>query len=245
MFNISTIEEVICHNQPAFEEFEYDGWRLRFTPGYSNHNNSVWPFKMGQIALDKKVEYCEKAYRERELPCSFRLPQSADHQPLEHILQKRGYEPHNPNLVMVRQLGDIPKANIILCTAPEWIEAIFRIHPTDDPELIRWNQEVLSRLDVPSWFGLIERDEDAVGYGRGIMANRIVTIRDLWILPSYRGKGLGTELINGLLIAGKEAGATSAVIGVNESNTEAHELYKRLGYEDLYEYQYWILLNQK
>lgn len=57
-------------------------------------------------------------------------------------------------------------------------------------------------------------------------------IWDLSVLPNFRGKGVGSLLLNKLEHCVDEMGIKKIGMGVLSGNTRAYELYKRLGYKD-------------
>ncbi|MBK9746473.1 MAG: hypothetical protein IPO91_06785 [Chloroflexi bacterium] len=71
--DIQTIELISMRAWPALEEVDYDGWRLRSAKGYTGRANSVYPFSAGMVALDEKIDHCERFYAERGLKTRFKL----------------------------------------------------------------------------------------------------------------------------------------------------------------------------
>ena len=233
-------EETYANVWPSFEHILYDGWLLRFTRGYSRNNNSVWPLYQGSLPLEEKITFCEQQYQIRGLTCGFRLSQLPDHEAIEAELTERGYVTDNPNLVMIRASLDGPKASITELGLDAWLETIYRIHPTDDPHVREWERQVLVKLALPVRYAVLMRKGEACAYGRSVRQGNILCIEDLWTLPTLRSQGLGTRLIQGLLQLGLENGAENALLAVNQSNTGARRLYKRLGFVDSYLYHYLI-----
>lgn len=70
---IRFLENIAANGFVALEEIDYDGWELRFTQGFTGRANSVQIRDESTIELAQKVEYCEKAYAEHNLPCMFKL----------------------------------------------------------------------------------------------------------------------------------------------------------------------------
>jgi len=234
------LEETLANVWPSFSHMLYDGWLLRFTPGYSKRNNSVWPIIDGDIPLETKIAFCEQQYAARELSCSFRLTDRPGHDVIERQCVARGYIVQNPNLVMVCPLRETTEAVISELALDDWLETIFRIHPTEDGGFIDWERQVLQRLALPSHYVVIMRHEKACGYGRSVQQDRTLVIEDLWTLPELRGQGLGTQLIQGLFRLGYNDGAEAAVLTVNEPNKGARRLYERLGFTRSYAYRYLV-----
>lgn len=175
-------EELSANCRPAFEQMVYDGWLLRFTPGYSTHNNSAWPLYPGELPLNEKIAYCQKRYMERGTSCSFRLADLPGHDTIGRMLAARG---------------------------------------------------VLQR-----YYAIVRRDDEACAYGVATRQGAVLHVRDLWVKPHLRGRGIGTQLVQGLLQLGVSEGVHTATIEVNESNTGARRLYERLGFVVGYGYRY-------
>ncbi len=63
-------------------------------------------------------------------------------------------------------------------------------------------------------------------------------IFDIVTHPHHRNKGYGYELINGMLHWAAQNHADAAYVQVVTGNTPARGLYKKLGFDLLYEYKY-------
>lgn len=73
------------------------------------------------------------------------------------------------------------------------------------------------------------REEDLVG----VFPAKRGRVEELYIDPTYRGRGVATELmksIEGYLSAG---GCEYLFVGVHAFNQNAHKLYEHLGYKDV------------
>ena len=77
---------------------------------------------------------------------------------------------------------------------------------------------------------LIDEHDRALGYGQFTIWPTCAEISDLVIAEPLRGQGLGTTLIQALVEKASERGAISFEIGVAANNTQAAQLYKRLGF---------------
>ncbi len=232
-------EEVAANMWAPFAHILYDGWLLRFTQGYSRHNNCVWPLYEGEIPLADKIAFCEAQYAVRGSTCGFRLANLPGHEAIEAVLSKRGYGRSNPNLVMVRASATAPEAAVTELERDKWLETIYQIRP-GDLKIQAWQRQVFQRLTLPARFAVIKHGDKMCGYGRSVQQGNILNVDDLWLLPAYRGLGLGTQLIHGLLHLGHSEGATSACITVNEDNEGARRLYERLGFVNRYLYWYMV-----
>ena len=84
------IEEASLRAWPALTDTDFDGWRLRFSRGYTRRANSITPLGASMLSLDDKLATCERLYAERDLPPIFRLTPFAPPE-LDDVLARRGY----------------------------------------------------------------------------------------------------------------------------------------------------------
>ena len=61
---------------------------------------------------------------------------------------------------------------------------------------------------------------------------RIGRITELYVVPEYSGHGIGSNLIHTMENILRSKGCIRVEMGVNQWNTKAHALYRRLGYAD-------------
>ena len=237
MKSIRFWEEMAANSMPSFAHILYDGWLLRFTQGYSRHNNSVWPLYRGELPLVEKLAFCEAQYQAQGSTCAFRLAGLPEQEALESLLVERGYGRSNPNLIMVRSSIDGPDVHITELARDEWLETIYRIRP-GDPAIKAWEREVYQRLALTSHYVVMEREGVVCGYGRSVRQGDIVAVMNLWVQPAYRRQGVASQIMHGLLQLGRKNGVTIASVGVNEDNDGARELYERLGFVNCYLYWY-------
>jgi ribosomal protein S18 acetylase RimI-like enzyme len=67
-----------------------------------------------------------------------------------------------------------------------------------------------------------------------------IRIMDIALLPEFRGRGIGTRLLRGLLDEGRASGCTVS-IHVERGNP-ARELYERLGFHPVEEHGIYVLM---
>ena len=75
-------------------------------------------------------------------------------------------------------------------------------------------------------------EEGVIGYGQLALWPRCAEISDLVVVEAYRGRGLGTALIQYLMRAAREMQAAAVEIGAALDNVRALALYRRLGFRD-------------
>lgn len=82
----------------------------------------------------------------------------------------------------------------------------------------------------------LQETQPIVAYGQVTQWIKCAEISDLMVVPAYRGRGIGTAMIQYLarFIA---PNADCIELGVAQSNPRALTLYRRLGFEDSYTVQ--------
>ena len=96
--------------------------------------------------------------------------------------------------------------------------------------------EALFAPDAPARIALVACDE--VGSGvvpiHGFLVAQCVLddweIENVVVAPARRRHGVGTKLIQQLLLRARNQGATSVLLDVRESNLAARRLYEKLGF---------------
>jgi ribosomal protein S18 acetylase RimI-like enzyme len=63
-------------------------------------------------------------------------------------------------------------------------------------------------------------------------ARPLVNIHDLAILPGFRGRGLGRQLLEGVLDKARELGCCKVTLEVHEGNTRAKQIYEAAGFAE-------------
>ncbi len=63
-------------------------------------------------------------------------------------------------------------------------------------------------------------------------AKPLVNIHDLSVLPSHRGRGIGTQLLQAVEAHAKSLGCCKVTLEVRKANPQAEKLYLRVGYGD-------------
>ncbi len=103
-------------------------------------------------------------------------------------------------------------------------------HPVFAPDL--WIWVIDEAKGVPAGLGVAELDE-TISEG---------SIEWIQVLPAYRGRGIGTNLVQGLLGRLQERAAFTTVAGRVNNPTNPEALYRRCGFqgEDIW----WVLRSQ-
>ena len=108
-------------------------------------------------------------------------------------------------------------------------------------------KELLAKPDTLLLFAVV--DDEPLGYGLTHVMPVLTRIEDTWttgarigeieslsVLPSYRGSGLGSELLGRLEGHLRERGVDDLILGALAGNPDAIRLYERHGYQPTWLY---------
>ena len=74
-------------------------------------------------------------------------------------------------------------------------------------------------------------DYHAIDWSQQVADDKVAVIHILAVSPGYQGKGIGSEMIREAIRMAKSKGMQAIRLDALASNTPAHKLYKRLGFE--------------
>lgn len=240
------IEMASLRAWPAIEEADLDGWKLRFSRGFTGRANSVQTLRAPEEGprhrvLDERVEACERWYRERGRPVLFRMTPYSE-PGLDETLAARGYERANPTLVLQRvPAGLTPRLEgLFLEGAPlhEWLGRYARF--TGIPATPAPMRSIIEKSAGRPMHGLVwtAAPRRAVACGLGLLEGEFMGLFDLVVDPVERRKGYGEELVRRLSAWGVGHGAGRVYLQVTADNAPALALYRKLGFERSYTYWY-------
>jgi N-acetylglutamate synthase len=86
---------------------------------------------------------------------------------------------------------------------------------------------------------LVDADT-VVACGMGVLEQDYFGLFSLVTALQQRNRGYGTRLVVGMLQWAREHGATQAYLQVAQSNTPAHHVYTKVGFQEAYRYWYRI-----
>jgi len=99
-----------------------------------------------------------------------------------------------------------------------------------------WSQEVFwSELAAPGRCYVVVQDPGGalLGYAGLAVTGTQADVQTIAVAPSAQGRGLGAVLLDALLAAALDAGATSVMLEVRADNAGAINLYRRAGFEQI------------
>lgn len=235
------IEYAGFRSWPSIEETVNDGVVLRYSHGYTKRANSATvtlPQKGNYAAL---VSRCESYFEEKGLPCIFRLPSFCNNQPLDRYLDRCDYKAIDRSLILYRSLAgaSFESSNLIMKNCHEWMASYCRIRDMDINQHSA-HMEILQRIKDKVVMAVLLDNNEEVACGIGVISNGYFGVFDVVSKQTARKMGHGTKLMNGMLNWAMLNGATKAYLQVVADNHAAISLYKKLGYQNCYEYWYRI-----
>jgi ribosomal-protein-alanine N-acetyltransferase len=100
---------------------------------------------------------------------------------------------------------------------------------------IPWSREAFNNELTHNQYArylVMEEEERIIGYcGLWIVLDE-AHVTNIALLPDYRGKGLGTDLLSQATIEARKLGACTMTLEVRVSNYIAQSLYRKLGFEN-------------
>jgi RimJ/RimL family protein N-acetyltransferase len=92
---------------------------------------------------------------------------------------------------------------------------------------------LLRRQEQEHCFWLvITADDNIIGNGQLVIYSTSAECANLFVIPEYRGQGIGTALIELLTAVARHLNITNLEIGVSIDNPRAQALYQRLGFQE-------------
>jgi ribosomal protein S18 acetylase RimI-like enzyme len=249
---IRTIEELSLNAWPALQTILMDGWVLRLANGYTRRANSVNPLYPPQDDLATQVARCERLYRAKGLPVIFKLTTESCPPELDSFLAARGYTADARTSVQILDLAawqeppreaDAARATagftieLTEAVTEPWFDAFCRAsNLARERRPIAW--QMLHTIVPATVFAAIHQDGEVASCGFAVAQNGYVGFYDIVTDPRFRRRGLGKELMMGLLRWGQAQGATTAYLQVMLNNPPALALYAGLGFREVYQYWY-------
>ena len=241
---IRLIEELSFNAWPALQTVHYDGWVLRFSNGFSKRANSVNPLYDSTIDPDRKIEYCEAAYREKGLKTIFKLNEISCPNNLDEMLAGRGYEAIDRVSVQVSELSVASSPPPWICEIHEratdaWLNAYCGMD-TRAAENRSTLENMLDTIVPRKAFFALRDGERIVACGMGVLDSGFMGLFNIMVDAAHRAKSRGTQLLSNMLGWARENGAHTAYLQVLKDNSSAAGIYRKFGFSEASEYWYRI-----
>jgi GNAT superfamily N-acetyltransferase len=228
---------------PADQIMEMGKWRLRISDGFTMRANSALPtgaapFGEPDQEIGKAIDEVVKIYLEKKLTPTFTLPLPV-YEELDNYLEELGWR---VKLGAEYLVNDIPE-NLALENVDFQIE--IRSEPSPEWLAVQADHQ-LERImrNYPARYAEIKFGAETIGIGRIATSGKWSLATRVFVLPEFRGKGVGTLLMRALMKAAKEDGATKVGLQVDNENGAGLALYKSMGFRFHHSYNYRVLLDQ-
>lgn len=99
---------------------------------------------------------------------------------------------------------------------------------------------MLARIQDKTLMAVLVEDGVEIACGLGVLNKGLFGLFDIGTLSAKRNQGYGAKLLNGMLSWAVQNGATDSYLQVVADNAPAISLYRKLGFQDCYEYWYRI-----
>jgi GNAT superfamily N-acetyltransferase len=240
---IRTFEELSLNAWPALQTKLYDGWVLRFADGYTKRSNSINPLYDSTLPLEEKINTCESEYRARNLPAIFKLTSASVPQGLDAALAERGYgrlDETSVRVLAMRQYHYRRPEGILAESAfsDGWLADFYACSGMNDPQVQRTAQNLLKNILGKVVVVRKVVDGQTVGCGFGAIERGCIGIYDIMVDTGQRGCGYGRDIMDGILSAATDEKVETAYLSVIVGNAPAENLYRSIGFQEIYRYWY-------
>jgi len=236
---VRRLEELAFRGWPALESQNHDGWRLRFSGGYTKRANSINAISEN-ASMD--IEALEAPYRARGQRPAWRLTPLAP-SAMTELLEARGYDNIERSLVQRCPLHDgfaaDPAVEIEPQPTPVWIDA-FCTHSPVRPEHRETMERMLAAIAAPKGFALVRSEGRPMAMAIGAVDGDHMGLFDVLVMPEARRQGLARRVTESLYAWAWQCGARYAYLQVVAANAAALPLYEAQGFCTVYAYSYWL-----
>ncbi|HEX6872486.1 MAG TPA: GNAT family N-acetyltransferase, partial [Micromonosporaceae bacterium] len=220
-------------------------WVLRSAQGWTNRANSVLPLGDPGQPLDAAIQACVRWYQAQGLPAviNVALPLRRD---LAHRLAELGWHGLPVVLVQTANLADLPStldpepgpdpatgARIDLTGQPS--QAFLELVAQRKQGLPETAHQVLTGVEQLR-FAEAARAGQVLAIARGAVVERWLHLSLVEVIESARRQRLAQRITLALAHWAAGAGATRAVLQVEERNLPAVSFYRRLGFRTHHRY---------
>lgn len=240
---LSRIEDASLNASAPPGQRLLDGWLIRLSPGKAKRARSINAIAEGRLPLEERLALARAAFSAAGLPLIIRITPFSP-AGLDAALAEQGFRRFDDTRVMVQpalsdvQVPALPQGcGLEQLPVQQFAELVGELRGSP-PEQRLAQAERMAQLPVPCR-GYALRCEGAV-VACGVMTTEadLVGLYDVFTRPDFRGRGLARSLCEQLIGLARSAGARVSYLQVDDENTPARAVYRRLGFTDAYAYHY-------
>lgn len=235
-------EEKSLNAWPAVKTLLFKGCIIRLSNGYTKRANSANALYINEDNITEIIDFSEKIYSNSNLPTVFKIIDNNKYKKLDSTLEKKNYSKIDITNIMLKNILEYKyiEDNTLQIDdkfSDEWITAFLSINKIKDENKTTVVQ-MLNKICVDLIVVSIKVNNTIIACGYGACENDYVGLYDIAVDEKFRSKGYGKRIVSGLMNKAKEKNISYAYLQVVDSNTIANELYKKLGFEKIYNYWY-------
>lgn len=246
MNKITFLEELQANAFPALQTVMYDGWSVRFGGGFTYRVNCANPMYPESLSPEEKVDFVEGIYRDSDLSMAIvKLHEGMETERLETyeaLLDEKGYGTERRGNIFLCDLSEFrrePAASVKVAGEMDgtWLEGFLTMNGTAHAQKTA-AMTMLKNIHYPIAAASVWEKGRMIACGLGVMERGCVGLYDIYVDETCRRRGLGADVCAAIMQAGKNMGCTHAYLQVLSDNAGARALYKKLGYQQ--DYEYWF-----
>ena len=242
---IRMLEAVSFRSFPATTT-QYDGtWAIRLTAGHpAKRLNSVNPLDPhDRLDLDNRIELASRRFTTFGRPLIFRLTPLAPIELRENLVN-RGWDTFEESIVMRLELQSIDldgaRDQLPLQDLGRWVDDFIELSG-DRKELKPGLAEIINATEPTTGLFLQTDKEETrtASMVRCVCDRSMAGVFDVVSSPTLRNKGHARNVMLSALLWARRNRARYAWLQVLADNQPANELYRSMGFKEIYRYRYW------
>lgn len=236
--SVEACEQRLVNLWPAVDTMLLGRWALRFANGYSGRANSASPLWRGADLDEAEIAHVVGLYRNGELQPAIRLTPLAAPALGERLAAAGwGVRTRSNGMIAAPRREWTAHAAVAFTAAPtpDWLDGVSALQEPGkrDPAHLA---AIVGRIRVPAGFATLLDEGRPVGFGVAAIDRGWAEIGSIVVAPACRGRGLGRRLVSSLLGWAAARKAERVFLQVESGNAAAADLYRTLGFADLYRY---------
>lgn len=233
------LQERVARAVPAEHTERFGGWWLRHAPGCSWWVASVLPHGGTSPAeLEERIEAAEAYCAARGVPTLVQMTPGVFAEPLDRLLEARGYERQASVSFQIAQTADVlaraPRGGALQVRLEErltreWFDVLQSVVGGDAEA--RW--KLVQRVEERAAYASVLLGDEPVGVGRAVVETGWAGIYNMATLPAARGKGAASTVLGALADWAAVNDAERMYLQVEHENEGAARIYERVGFSEL------------